>query len=288
MKKRKLLIITGLSGSGKTAVSHFLEDLSFYCVDNLPSKLIPKLIELWTKKGEELVSRVALVVDMREKGFLNDFPKVYNELKAKNFPAELLFLEANDESLIRRFKETRRPHPLAQGKSVAEGIKLEREKLKKIRNMADVVIDTSSISVGQLRELIIKRFSEKRKKIIYISIISFGYKYGIPIDSDLILDVRFLPNPFYIDSLRDKSGRSKKVIEYLLSSLETQTFLKELYHFLDYLLPRFSNEGKSYLTISMGCTGGKHRSVIVAEELKKYLKEKNYEAKVFHRDINKD
>ena len=285
--KRKLIIITGLSGSGKTVVSHFLEDLGFYCVDNLPSKLIPKLIELWEKKGEELVERVALVLDIREKGFLRDFPEIYKNLKAKGISTELVFLEASDETLLKRFKETRRPHPLSPERSIIEGIKEEREKLEPIRRMADWVFDTSDLSVPQLKEIIIKRYSEKKEKPISVSIISFGYKYGLPIDSDLVFDVRFLPNPYYVDSLRSISGRSKKVKNYLLSLSETKDFLKRLYDFLDYLLENFIREGKSYLTISIGCTGGKHRSVIIADELKKYLQKNNYEVKVFHRDVNK-
>ncbi len=287
MRGKKLIIITGLSGSGKTAVSHFLEDLGFYCVDNLPSKLIPKLIELWKKKGEELVERIALVVDMREKGFLKDFPRIYRNLKAKKIPLELIFLEASDEALLRRFKETRRPHPLSPKKSIIEGIKLEKEKLDPIKNMANWVIDTSELTVNQLKELVIKRYAEKKKRTISISIISFGYKYGVPIDSDLVFDVRFLPNPFYIDSLRDRSGKSKKVCNYLLSLSETSTFLKKLYNFLDYLIPEFIREGKSYLTISIGCTGGKHRSVIVADELKRHLQKNKHEVRVFHRDLDK-
>ena len=287
MRKRKLIIITGLSGSGKTAVSHFLEDLGFYCIDNLPSKLIPKLVELWKKKGEELVERVALVVDMREKGFLKDFPGIYKNLKNEKIPLELIFLEANDETLIRRFKETRRPHPLSPEKSIAEGIEIERKKLMPIRNLADWVIDTSGLSVSQLKELMIGRYSERKKKTLAISVISFGYRYGIPVDSDLVLDVRFLPNPFYVDSLRDKSGRSRKVINYLLSQPETITFLEKFYTFLDYLLPQYVKEGKTYLTISIGCTGGKHRSVIIANELKNYFKKCNYDVRVFHRDVDK-
>ncbi|MCP2519943.1 RNase adapter RapZ [Candidatus Aminicenantes bacterium AC-335-A11] len=287
MSKRKLIIITGLSGSGKTAVSHFLEDLGFYCVDNLPSKLIPKLIELWKRKGEELVERVALVLDIREKGFLKNFPIIYKNLKEKGIPMELIFLEAKEETLLRRFKETRRPHPLSPGKSILEGIKEEKEKLMPIREMADWVLDTSDLSVSQLKEIIVKRYSEKKKKPLSVSIISFGYKYGIPIDSDLVFDVRFLPNPYYVDSLRSVSGRSKKVKNYLLSLPETHDFLKRLYDFLNYLLQNFIKEGKSYLTISVGCTGGKHRSVIIANEIKKYLQKNNYEVKVFHRDVNK-
>ena len=285
--KRRLIIITGLSGSGKTVVSHFLEDLGFYCVDNLPCKLIPKLIELWKKKGEELVERVALVLDIREKGFLRDFPGIYKNLKAKGISTELVFLEASDETLLKRFKETRRPHPLSPERSIIEGIKEEREKLEPIRKMADWVFDTSDLSVPQLKEIIIKRYSEKKEKPISVSIVSFGYKYGLPIDSDLVFDVRFLPNPYYVDSLRSISGRSKKVKNYLLSLSETKDFLKRLYDFLDYLLENFIREGKSYLTISIGCTGGKHRSVIIADELKKYLQKNNYEVKVFHRDVNK-
>jgi len=285
LQKDRFLIITGLSGSGKTVFSHFLEDLGFYCVDNLPSKLIPIFVELWERKEVE-IDRVALVVDMREAGFLTEFPKVWEKIR-KRIAAKLIFLEASDDVLVKRFSETRRPHPLSKKKSVMEAVRLERERLEEIKKMADEVIDTTEITINQLRKMLRRDFSKKKSQRMQISIISFGYKYGIPIDSDLVFDTRFLPNPFYVDELREKTGKNLKVKDYVLKTPETKKFLGELYRFIDYLIPNFANEDKSYLTIACGCTGGKHRSVIIAEALKECLRKKKYDIRIYHRDMYK-
>lgn len=283
MKDDRLLIITGLSGSGKTVTSRFLEDLGYYCVDNLPAKLIPSFIDLWRRK-EVGIEKVALVVDIREAGFAEEFPKVLDSIKEKIKPI-LLFLETSDEVLIKRYSESRRPHPLSGRKSVRESIALERERLAKIKNRADYVIDTSSINISQLKEILTKRFLKRKRLGMQIVIISFGYKFGIPLDSDLVFDTRFLPNPYYIDGLRDKTGRSEKVRRYVLESDETKKYLKEINRFIDYLMPNFRKEGKSYVIISIGCTGGKHRSVVLAEKIKEHLKTNNYKIRVYHRDV---
>jgi UPF0042 nucleotide-binding protein len=285
MKDDRFLIITGISGSGKTVASHFLEDLGYYCVDNLPAKLIPSLVNLWLRKEVE-IEKVALVVDMREPGFLTEFPRVLEQIKKKIRP-KLIFLDSSDETLLKRFSESRRPHPLTKRKSVIEGIRLERKRLDPIKKMADEVFDTSSTNISQLKEVLTRRLVKGKKPSLQIAIVSFGYKYGIPLDSDLILDTRFLPNPFYVESLRNKTGKSQKVRDYVLNSAETREFLQKLYEFAGYLVPKFIAEGKSYLTVSIGCTGGKHRSVVIAEQLRDYLRKKRYDIKVYHRDIFK-
>jgi len=285
MKDDRFLIITGISGSGKTAVSHFLEDLGYYCVDNLPAKLIPSLVDLWLREEVE-IRKVALVVDMREPGFLADFPAAVEEIRKRITP-KIIFLDASDETLLKRFSETRRPHPLTKNKSVIEAIRIERRRLAPIKKMADDVFDTSSTNVSQLKELLTRRLVKGRTPTMQIVVVSFGYKYGVPLDADLIFDSRFLPNPFYIDRLRDKTGKSPTVRAYILHSPETREFKEKLFPFMDYLLPKFIAEGKSYLTIAIGCTGGKHRSVVLAEELKGYLRKRRYDIKVYHRDIHK-
>lgn len=281
----RFLIITGVSGSGKTVVSHYLEDWGYYCVDNLPAKLIPSFVDIWLRKEVE-IEKVALVVDIREPGFLKKFPRVLEEIKKKMVP-KLIFLDASDETLLKRFSETRRPHPLSRKKSVIEAIRLERKRLSPIKKMADEVFDTSNTSISQLKDFLSQRLVKRKKPALQILAISFGYKYGIPLESDLIFDTRFLPNPFYVDSLRGKSGRSGKVRNFVLGSPETQKFLRHLFRFMDYLIPQFVEEGKSYLTISLGCTGGKHRSVVLADELRGYLRKKRCDIKVYHRDIYK-
>jgi UPF0042 nucleotide-binding protein len=285
MKDDRFLIITGISGSGKTVVSHFLEDLGYYCVDNLPAKLIPSLVELWLREEVE-IRKIALIVDMRESGFLSDFPAAVEETKKRIIP-KIIFLDASDETLLKRFSETRRPHPLSKKKSVIEGIRLERKRLAPIKKMADDVLDTSSTNISQLKELLTRRLVRGRTPTMQIVVVSFGYKYGVPLDSDLIFDTRFLPNPFYVDSLRDKSGKSPAVRSYVLRSADSCEFRDRLFPFVDYLIPKFVAEGKSYLTIAIGCTGGKHRSVVIAEELRSYLRKRRYDIKVYHRDVFK-
>jgi len=277
------IIITGLSGSGKTVVSRFLEDLGYYCVDNLPAKLIPGLVDLW-QKGKVEIDRMALVIDIREPNFLNDFPQILKQLRAK---PRLIFLEAADEALVKRFSESRRPHPLAKKGSILDGVRLERKKLAPIKAMADEVIDTTGLSISQLKDLVAGQILEEKKQHLQINIISFGYKYGLPLDSDLVFDTRFLPNPFYVDKLRNLNGKSKKVREFVLKSPETIEYLHHLQDFIDNQIPGFQKEGKSTLTISIGCTGGKHRSVVIAEALRNHLRQKKLEVKIIHRDIYK-
>jgi len=285
VKDDRFLIITGLSGSGKTIASRSLEDLGYYCIDNLPAKLIPSFIELWSRKEVE-IEKAALVVDIREAGFETEFPEVLKLIRKKISP-RLIFLEASDEILIKRFSESRRPHPLTRRKSVTENVHLERERLAAIKGMADEVIDTTSLNIHQLKEHLTKKLLKEKYEKMQIVVVSFGYKYGIPLDSDLVFDTRFLPNPFYIDGLRNKTGKSKAVRKYVLKEGETKKFLARLYLFVDFLIPRFINEGKSHLTISTGCTGGRHRSVVLADKLNEHLKKKKYNVRIYHRDVYK-
>ena len=277
--------MTGLSGSGKTMVSRFLEDLGYYCMDNLPSKLIPNFVDLW-KREEVKIDKVALVMDIRETGFSEKFPAVLKMIRNEISP-KVIFLEASTETLIKRYSESRRPHPLAGEKTVMDAVIKERKRLEKIRALADEVIDTSSMSINDLRKYLERRFLSAQSGKMQISIVSFGYKYGVPIDSDLVFDTRFLPNPYYVDHLRDFSGKNGRVKDYIFDSETTMTFISKLYNFLDYLLPNFVDEGKSHLTISIGCTGGKHRSVAISNTLGKWLKERKYRTRIHHRDIHK-
>jgi UPF0042 nucleotide-binding protein len=265
--------------------SRFLEDLGYYCMDNLPAKLISSFVKLWGKKEVE-IGKVALVVDVRESGFFTDFPKVLKSIREKISP-RVIFLETSDDVLIQRFSESRRPHPLKRGRSVMEAVALERERLAEIKNLADEVIDTSFTNISELKRIFTHRFAKKRSQKLQVMVVSFGYKYGVPLDSDVVFDTRFLPNPFYIDELRDRTGKSKKVKDYVLHSTETRKFLKEFFRYVDYLMPRFVEEGKAYLTLSIGCTGGKHRSVVLADKLRDHLNELKYSVKVNHRDLYK-
>jgi UPF0042 nucleotide-binding protein len=281
----RFLVVTGLSGSGKTVVSRFLEDLGYYCVDNLPAKLIPSFVDLWQKKKVD-IERVALVVDIREPAFLTEFPGIYREIRKRISP-RLIFLDSSDECLVKRFSESRRPHPLARRRPVLEGVRLERRRMAEIMKMADEVIDTSVMNISQLKERLARKVLKRRTPRMQIVLISFGYKYGLPLDSDLVFDTRFLPNPFYVDRLRDRNGRSQSVRDFVLGAPETKAFLRELFAFIDRLVPQFVREGKSTLTVALGCTGGKHRSVAVADALRGHLKAGGADAKIYHRDIYK-
>jgi UPF0042 nucleotide-binding protein len=285
VKDDRFIIITGLSGSGKTSVSRFLEDLGYYCIDNLPAKLIPSFVDLWMRE-EFKIEKVALVVDIREEGFTTEFPNVLRSIR-KKIPIWMIFLEASNETIVQRFSESRRPHPLMRKRSVIESVSLERERMAEIKAMADEVLDTTGMSVWDMKKLVTKRFLRRKTQQLQVVIVSFGYKYGIPVDSDMVFDTRFLPNPFYINTLREKTGRSKSVRGYVLQSEGASQFLEELYRFVDHLMPKFVEEGKSTLTISVGCTGGKHRSVVCSEELKKHLRANSYNARINHRDIYK-
>lgn len=284
-KDDRFLIITGLSGSGKTVVSRSLEDLGYYCIDNLPAKLIPSLVDLWLRREME-IEKIALVVDIREHGFLTVFPQVLKSLGRKITPW-VVFLDASNETLVKRFSESRRPHPLSRRRSILDGVNRERKQLAVIKDLADEVIDTSAMSLSELKALLARRFLKKRRPLLQVLITSFGYKHGLPLDSDMVLDTRFLPNPFYSDRLKGLTGLSRPVRDFVLKSDLTEHFLTELIRFLDFLMPRFVEEGKSHVRIAVGCTGGRHRSVVVAEALKSYLKKRKYDIKIVHRDLRK-
>ncbi|MDW7759704.1 MAG: RNase adapter RapZ [Acidobacteriota bacterium] len=286
-KERRFLILTGLSGSGKSAVSRFLEDMGYYCVDNLPAKLIPSLVRLWAGRKAE-IEKMALVVDIREPSFLKDFPVVLEDIRRKKrVDPWVLFFEASDETLAKRFSESRRPHPIYRAKSVLEGICLERRRLAGIKSMSDEIVDTTHLSIMQLKNLIAGRILGHKNSILRAVLISFGYKFGIPLDADLVFDTRFLPNPFYIDKLRAKNGQTAPVKKFVMENPETRLLLGAVRDFIEKLLPEFRKEGKSQLTIAFGCTGGKHRSVVVAEEMKKILRTLGLSAGLYHRDIFK-
>ncbi|MFZ0231911.1 MAG: RNase adapter RapZ [Candidatus Acidiferrales bacterium] len=280
-----MVLLTGLSGSGKGSVLNTFEDLGFYCIDNLPVGLIPKFSELYVE-GVGEVERAALLVDAREGEQIEKLPGIYRKLAAEH-PATLVFVEASDEALLRRFSETRRPHPLSQNGSVAEGIRLERRRMAPIRRLADVVIDTTKFNVHELRQFIIDRFQNPGRRPLLVSVVSFGFRYGIPADADLVFDVRFLPNPHFVPRLRKFSGKDQRVVRYIRSFPQTGEFLRRIESLLLYLIPHYIREGKSYLTVALGCTGGRHRSVALAEVIRRDLKRKNYSTKVVHRDIEK-
>jgi UPF0042 nucleotide-binding protein len=284
--KKPVVIVTGLSGAGKSHAIRALEDLGYFCVDNLPTMLIPTLAEMSTR-ADAGVEKVAIVVDVREGAFLRDFPKIYRKLKTiAALDPMLIFLEANPQTLVRRFSETRRPHPLAPDRSAAEGIREERSKLNAIRRMADMVVDTSNLTVHELRDLFIRMSRGKRQRNeMVVNLLSFGFKHGVPVDADLVFDVRCLPNPHFVDRLRHLTGRDRPVVQYMRRHSETKEFLDKLASFLRFALPQYVEEGKSYLTVAIGCTGGQHRSVMMAEELKKALGNvKNVRIRVKHRD----
>ena len=283
---RRFVILTGLSGSGKTQAIRALEDLGYFCVDNLPTQLIATMAELATREDAGL-DKVAIVADVREGGFLSQFPRVYRRLKTQpHVNPTLIFLEASHSVLVRRFSETRRPHPLAPDRSVSEGITEEREKLNAIRSMADLVLDTSNLTVHELREIFMRMSRDGRPKAeMIVNLVSFGYKHGVPMDADLVFDVRCLPNPHFVDNLRLLTGRDKAVERYMRKHPATLDFIDKLTSFLRFSLPHYVQEGKSYLTVAIGCTGGRHRSVMMAEALKKSLAEvKGVRLRVKHRD----
>ncbi len=262
------------------------EDLGFFCIDNLPVPLIPKFIEgIHTAGGG--VGDAALVIDVRAGEKLRDLERVFTKLREASFSLFMLFLEARDEVLMRRFSETRRPHPLSDRKSLREAIRAERRRLGKLRELADATIDTSDLTVHEVRALVVERFQKRpRSSTININLLSFGYKNGLPVEADLVFDTRFLPNPYFVPRIRPLSGRDRRVAKYLRSFPETGEFVKRIGNLLKYLVPRYIREGKSYLTIAVGCTGGRHRSVFVAEELARILKKKNRAIRVRHRDEN--
>jgi RNase adapter protein RapZ len=282
---RQLVILTGLSGSGKGSVLNTFEDLGFFCVDNLPVALIPMFSEIYANGAGE-IERAALLVDAREGGQIENLPAIYKALIVEH-PATLVFVEASDEVLLRRFSETRRPHPMGHGVSVAEGIRAERRRMAPIRRLANVVIDTSKFNVHELRQFVMRSFEKAAQRPLLISVVSFGFRYGIPSDADLVFDVRFLPNPHFVPRLRPFSGKDPRVARYIRSFPQTGQFLRRIENLLAYLIPHYIREGKSYLTVALGCTGGRHRSVALAEVIRRALKRRGYATKVVHRDLDK-
>lgn len=284
----RLLIITGVSGAGKSLVVKYLEDLGFFCVDNLPPLLIRKFAEICMQSRGK-INKIALVIDIRGGELFNDLFPELNALKEAGISHEILFLEASDRVLIKRFKESRRVHPLAPEGRLIKGIKEEREILAEIKKNATHVIDTSNLTPRQLKEEIAGIFVEgKRFEGMIMNIISFGFKYGVPIDCDLVFDVRFIPNPYYIDSMKKQTGKNEAVREYVLGFKETTDFITKIKDMLEFLIPNYIKEGKSQLVIGIGCTGGRHRSVAISEALFSYLAQKEHRVVIDHRDIDKD
>ena len=286
-EKINVVIVTGLSGAGKTKTIGILEDIGYFCVDNLPPTLISDFVEL-CKKTEGKINKIGIVVDIRSGEFLSLLPGIISKLrKDERFSVKVVFLEASEEILIRRFSETRRRHPIQGMGTIQEKIEEERKELYSIRANADYIIDTSNYTLKDLKEKIVSVISHVTPELMSISIITFGYKYGIPLQSDIVIDVRFIPNPFYVDKLSKKDGRDKAIKDFVLSFSETKEFLKKMEDLLVFLIPNYIKEGKSYLTIALGCTGGKHRSVAIGELLGDFLKSKYYPVTVTHRDVEK-
>jgi len=284
----EIVVITGLSGSGKTLTTRAFEDMGYFCVDNLPVALIPVFADLCARRPD--LRRAALVVDVREGTFLGEFPAIFDTLRrTQGHRARLLFFEADDEALIRRFSETRRPHPLASGGSLEEGIRRERLMLEPLRERADLIIDSSGFNVHELRRYIQEHFAPQTGgQPIGISVVSFGYKHGVPAESDLLFDTRFLPNPFFVDGLRGRSGLDPEVRDYLEAIPEYREFLARIVDLVAFLIPQYIREGKSYLTVAVGCTGGRHRSVAMAEAVSRALCDRGYAVKASHRDLDKE
>ncbi|WP_026319340.1 RNase adapter RapZ [Anaeromusa acidaminophila] len=285
MEEFRLVIITGMSGAGKTQAVRALEDLGYFCVDNLPPALIPKFAELCSQSAGK-VSRIALVVDIRGREFFDTLAQVLEEMEKQGQIYEVLFLEASDEVLIRRYKESRRRHPLAAQGRVSDGIVRERARLEPIRGRATHVIDTTGMATTKLREKLTSLFATgAQMQRMSITVVSFGFKHGLPLDADMVFDVRFLPNPFYVENLRRKSGVTPEVGEYIAKWPVSQQFQERLWSFVDYLIPHYVDEGKSHLIIAIGCTGGMHRSVYIAQKLYERLRNHGYKITIEHRDI---
>ena len=281
----RIVIITGLSGSGKSTALNALEDSGYFCIDNLPVQLLPKFLAFHSDSNPEIV-KLGVVMDLREKKFIHDFKDVFAQIQSQHYELHITFLEASDQVLVKRFSETRRRHPLASDGGLLDGIRQERLLMLPVREAAREVIDTSGFNVHQLRELCIQKFARiDTDRLMSIEILSFGFKHGLPPESDILMDVRFMPNPFYLDELRDLDGRDKPVVEYVLAGEESRVFIDKLHDLLEFLIPLYRREGKSYLALAVGCTGGQHRSVTVVEELARRLKEKTPHVSVRHRDL---
>ena len=278
------IVLTGLSGSGKSQAIHALEDLGYFCVDNLPTTLIPTLAKLSLRADG--IEKVAIVVDVRERNFLSQFPKIFKRLRAmRQLNPVLIFLDANNAALVRRFSETRRPHPLAPDRPISEGIRDERARMAAIRRLADEIVDTSDMTVHELRQFFMGLARERSRARLVITLLSFGYKHGVPVDADLVFDVRCLPNPHFVPALRRRTGRDRAVAVFMERDPPAREFMDRLEDYVRYVMPYYIAEGKSYLTIAIGCTGGRHRSVMIAERLGRALVKVGGRVRVRHRDI---
>lgn len=286
MKALKIIIITGLSGSGKSTAIAAFEDAGFFCVDNMPVALLPKFLELPIQSDTEMAG-IAFVMDLREKGFLAKYASIFESLREKGYNFTILFLEAEEDILLHRYSQTRRQHPLSQGKSIVNGIRNEKEQLQALRKAADQIIDTSRYNVHELKA-VIKSIAAKHLKSapMRINVLSFGFKYGIPNDADLIIDVRFLANPYFVPELKDLDGKAIEVSRYVLDNDHCRIFLKKYLDLLEFLIPLYEKEGKTYLTIAVGCTGGRHRSVAIAASIFDSISKPDRQVIIMHRDID--
>ena len=287
MKQLRVVIITGLSGSGKSTAVRALEDIGFFCVDNLPVALLPKFLEIQSDPAKD-IAQVAMVMDLRERGFLDKYPRIFKRLRENGYRIEVLFFDAADEAIMHRFSETRRAHPLAPRGSLMDGIRMEREKLVPLKKMADKVFDTTSCNVHQLKDIVQRYFlgsASGRNLVIHVT--SFGYRYGLPADADMVLDVRFLPNPHFVEKLRCFDGHDERIRDYVLESEGGRIFVAKLLDLMTFLVPLYEKEGKSRFNIALGCTGGHHRSVVMANLLGAHFTDKGYFVNITHRDIAK-
>jgi UPF0042 nucleotide-binding protein len=285
MKNLNMIIITGLSGSGKSTAIDALEDAGYFCVDNMPVVLLPKFLELRSSSVSE-VQKLAFGMDLREKEFVKEYQTIFNKLREEGFRLEVIFLEASEDVLLKRYSQTRRQHPAREGRNLLESIRAETEQLKGLKEFAGKIIDTSSLTVHELKDVMI-RHAERGVKTerMRITVLSFGFKYGVPLETDLLIDVRFIPNPHFIPEFKNLDGKDEKVKEFVKKWPETIGFFQKYFQLLEYLIPLYEKEGKSYLTISVGCTGGRHRSVSIAEEISTHLKKFNRQVSLSHRDI---
>ncbi len=286
-EKINLIIITGLSGAGKTKAIGILEDLGYFCVDNLPLELIENFLNIVTKT-EGKINKLGIVIDARSGASLKKLPKIVEKIRSyEQFIVKVIFLEASVDTLLRRFSETRRKHPIDTGRSLEENIENEKKLLSEIREKADFIINTTNFSLKDLKDKIVSIVSPGNPNVMKIIITTFGFKYGVPLQADIVIDVRFIPNPFYIKELSEKNGTTNEIKDYVLQFDETKEFLKKFESLMDFLIPNYIKEGKSYLNIAFGCTGGKHRSVALGEIVANYLEEEGYEVQIYHRDLSK-
>ena len=287
LERPRIIVVTGMSGSGKTQACRCLEDLGYFCVDNLPPVFIPKFVELCSHASSH-VTKVVFVVDTRSREFFDKLVSILEDMDKKNLEYEMLFMDASDDAIIRRYKETRRRHPMAPSSRISDGVAKERSRLESVRGKATYLIDTSNLSKAELRDKIKLLFGKTEGSTMNISVLSFGFKYGMPMDADIVLDVRFLPNPFYVESLKHKSGSVAAVAEYIAEKPVTQEFLKRLDNLVEFLVPQYVKEGKSQLVIAVGCTGGMHRSVFIAKHIFELISNNGYTVNLEHRDLMKN